>query len=239
MGLAFHGVSHGKVTVRTVVLIAMHSKADQMARMGQADMRLLLADDHDLVRETLAAFLLAEGFGEVSCVATLPEAVAVLKAGPRFDLVLLDYSMPGMNGLEGLARAREAAPGVPVAIITGTVQRDLAEAALAAGAAGFIPKTLASRAMIAAVQLMTSGDVFAPISLLMQEPEMALALQTLTRRETDVLRGICEGKSNKEIARDLDLQEVTVKLHVKTLSRKLGAKNRTHAAMIARDAGMS
>jgi DNA-binding NarL/FixJ family response regulator len=201
-------------------------------------MRLLLADDHDLVRETLAAFLLAEGFDEVRCVATLPEALAALAQGPRFDLVLLDYTMPGMNGLEGLARARAAAPGVPVAIISGTTQRDLAEAALAAGAAGFVPKTLASRAMITAVQLMAGGDVFAPISLLMQEPEMALALQSLTRRETDVLRGICGGKSNKEIARDLDLQEVTVKLHVKTLSRKLGAKNRTHAAMIARDAGL-
>jgi DNA-binding NarL/FixJ family response regulator len=202
-------------------------------------MRLLLADDHDLVRETLAAFLMAEGFKEVRCVATLPEALAVLATDRQFDLVLLDYSMPGMNGLEGLTRARAAAAGVPVAIITGTVQRDLAEAALAAGAAGFIPKTLASRAMIAAVQLMASGDVFAPISLLLQEPEMTLALQTLTRRETDVLHGICEGKSNKEIARDLELQEVTVKLHVKTLSRKLGAKNRTHAAMIARDAGLS
>lgn len=202
-------------------------------------MRLLLADDHDLVRETLAAFLLAEGFEEVRCVATLPEALAVLRAGGAFDLVLLDYSMPGMNGLEGLALARAAAPGVPVAIITGTAQRDLAEAALAAGAAGFVPKTLAARAMIAAVHLMASGDVFAPISLLLTESEIAAALQTLTRRETDVLRGIREGKSNKEIARDLDLQEVTVKLHVKTLSRKLGAKNRTHAAMIARDAGMS
>lgn len=202
-------------------------------------MRLLLADDHDLVRETLAAFLMAEGFEEVRCAATLPEALAVLAADRDFDLVLLDYSMPGMNGLEGLTRARAAAVGVPVAIITGTVQRDLAEAALAAGAAGFIPKTLASRAMIAAVHLMASGDVFAPISLLLQEPEMTLALQTLTRRETDVLHGICEGKSNKEIARDLELQEVTVKLHVKTLSRKLGAKNRTHAAMIARDAGLS
>ena len=239
MGLAFQGVSHGKVTAETVVLKAVKSKAGQRARMGQADMRLLLADDHDLVRETLAAFLLAEGFGVVRCVATLPEAVTALKEEARFDLVLLDYGMPGMNGLEGLARAREAAPGVPIAIITGTVQRELAEAALTAGAAGFIPKTLASRAMIAAVHLMASGDVFAPISLLLKEPEMALALQTLTRRETDVLRGIREGKSNKEIARDLDLQEVTVKLHVKTLSRKLGAKNRTHAAMIARDAGMS
>ena len=202
-------------------------------------MRLLLADDHDLVRETLAAFLMAGGFDEVRTVATLQAAVDALGSGLAFDLVLLDYNMPGMNGFEGLARAKAVAGATPVAIISGTTQRELAEDALQAGAAGFVPKTLASRAMIAAVNLMAAGDVFAPISLLMQETEIAEALQTLTRRETDVLRGICEGKSNKEIARDLDLQEVTVKLHVKTLSRKLGAKNRTHAAMIARDAGLS
>lgn len=202
-------------------------------------MRLLLADDHDLVRETLAAFLVAEGFEEVCCVASLPEALEMLRRDSRFDLVLLDYTMPGMNGLEGLARARDVAPQVPVAIISGTAQRDLAEAVLQAGAAGFVPKTLAARAMIAAVHLMASGDVFAPISLLLREPAIAASLQSLTRRESDVLKGICEGKSNKEIARDLDLQEVTVKLHVKTLSRKLGAKNRTHAAMIARDSGLS
>lgn len=203
-------------------------------------MRLLLADDHDLVRETLAAYLVAEGFAEVRTVATLPEALEVMaQGGEGFDLVLLDYNMPGMNGLEGLVQAKAAAPGVPVAIISGTTQRDLAEAALQAGAAGFIPKTLASRAMVAAVHLMAAGDVFAPISLLMQQPEIAEALASLTRREMDVLKGICAGKANKEIARDLDLQEVTVKLHVKTLSRKLGAKNRTHAAMIARDAGLS
>lgn len=206
-------------------------------------MRVLLADDHDLVRETLAAFLIAEGFAEVRAVPDLASALAAIAGPTDFDVVLLDYAMPGMNGLEGLARAKEAARGAsrktPIAIISGTTQRDLAEAALAAGAAGFVPKTLASRAMVAAVQAMASGEVFAPISLLMQEQPVAEALASLTRRETDVLRGICEGKSNKEIARDLDLQEVTVKLHVKTLSRKLGAKNRTHAAMIARDSGMS
>lgn len=202
-------------------------------------MRIILADDHDLVRETLAAFLLAEGFAEVKTAATLDAALMALQMDGRFDLVLLDYHMPGMNGFDGLARAKAVSGGAPVAIISGTTQRDLAEAALEAGAAGFVPKTLASRAMVAAVHLMASGDVFAPISLLMREPEMAEALQGLTRRETDVLKGICEGKSNKEIARDLELQEVTVKLHVKTLSRKLGAKNRTHAAMIARDAGLS
>jgi DNA-binding NarL/FixJ family response regulator len=202
-------------------------------------MRILLADDHDLVRETLAAFLLAEGFAEVRAVGDLKSALAELSGLTRFDLVLLDYQMPGMNGLEGMHKAQELVRGagrkVPVAIISGTTNRELAEAALAAGAAGFVPKTLASRAMVAAVQAMASGEVFAPLSLLMQDSPVAEVLASLTKREVDVLKGICEGKSNKEIARDLDLQEVTVKLHVKTLSRKLGAKNRTHAAMIARD----
>ncbi|MBC2834407.1 response regulator transcription factor [Paragemmobacter straminiformis] len=205
-------------------------------------MRVLLADDHDLVRETLAAFLLAEGFAEVRAVPDLDAALEAIAGDTVFDIVLLDYTMPGMNGLDGLARALAAARAakldLPIAIISGTTHRDLAEAALAAGAAGFVPKTLASRAMVAAVQTMASGEIFAPISLLMQEAPVDQVLAGLTRRETDVLKGICEGKSNKEIARDLDLQEVTVKLHVKTLSRKLGAKNRTHAAMIARDSGM-
>lgn len=120
-------------------------------------MRLLLADDHDLVRETIAAFLLAEGFTEIVAVASLPQAIQAIVAGPRFDLVLLDYQMPGMNGLEGLAQALAVAGETPVALLSGTTQRDLADAALKAGAAGFVPKTLASRAMVAAVQIMVGA----------------------------------------------------------------------------------
>lgn len=200
-------------------------------------MNLLIADDHDLVRETLAAFLMAEGFAAVETVASLGEALVALD-GATFDLVLLDYGMPGMRGLEGLALARAAAAGRPVAIISGTTARDLAEAALRAGAAGFIPKTLGSRAIAAAIRLMAEGEIFAPIGLLSDGQDSPADLSQLTRRELDVLRGLCQGLSNKEIARELDLQEVTVKLHVKTLSRKLGARNRTHAAMIARTAGL-
>ncbi|WP_435259887.1 response regulator transcription factor [Thioclava sp. FR2] len=198
---------------------------------------MLLADDHDLFRESISAMVSAEGGVTVVPAADLDEVIARLGDG-KFDLVLLDYRMPGMNGLEGLDRTREHAPSTPIALISGTTRRDLAEEALARGAIGFVPKTLGVQALIAAVKLMAEGERFAPLAMLDEAPTLAAILEELTRREMDVLRGICEGKSNKEIGRDLDVQEVTIKLHVKTLSRKLGAKNRTHAAMIARDAGL-
>lgn len=200
-------------------------------------MRMLLADDHDLFRESVAAMVSADGGVVVVSVSGLQAALDSL-AAQTFNLVLLDYQMPGMNGLDGLRRVREAAPGVPVAMMSGTTRRDLAEEALACGAVGFVPKTLGIKAMIAAVKRMASGETFAPLSMLDEPPVLHAALEDLTRREREVLEGICNGKSNKEIARDLDVQEVTVKLHVKTLARKLGARNRTHAAMIARDAGL-
>lgn len=197
-----------------------------------SSMRVLIADDHDLVREALASFLKSEGIVEVVTMPTLQEAVRAADESGSFDLVLLDYNMPGMNGLEGLRLMIAANDHRPVAILSGTASRALAEQAIKEGAAGFVPKTMSSRSMVSAVRFMAAGEVYAPFNF-MQQTETSAG--NLSQRETDVLRGLCEGKSNKEIARDLDLQEVTIKLHVKTLSRKLNAKNRTHAAMIARE----
>ncbi len=191
--------------------------------------RILVADDHDLVRETLAAYLQTEGFAEVRLASNVAEAMALVARAP-FDLILVDYDMPGMEGLTGLARLIAANRPSSVALMSGAISSDAAAAALEMGAAGFVPKTLGSRNMVAAVKAMIGGEVFAPISMIPKGNE-----GLLSSREVDVLRGICAGKSNKEIARDYGLQEVTVKLHVKTMSRKLNAKNRTHAAMIARD----
>jgi DNA-binding NarL/FixJ family response regulator len=199
-------------------------------------MRILVADDHDLVREMMAAFLQSEGMADVHTVASVDEAVAAIEDHGGFDLVLLDYQMPGMDGLAGLTRVISANDGRPVAILSGIASRAVAEAAIRAGAAGFIPKTLSSRSMMSAARFMASGETYAPFNFMQVEDTPSAG--ALSKRETDVLRGISEGKSNKEIARDWNLQEVTVKLHVKTLCRKLEARNRTHAAMIARDRGL-
>ncbi|NUB46458.1 response regulator transcription factor [Fertoebacter nigrum] len=207
-------------------------------------MKILLADDQELVRDTIAAFLRLEPGIAVDVAADFPQALTAVRvaagAGAPHDLILLDYMMPGMNGLAGLAAMRTACPGVPVAILSGTAPRSVAEQALAEGAAGFLPKTMSTRTLIAALRFMAAGEVYAPMSMMTDRDaaSASLAGAQLTPRETEVLRLLCQGLANKEIARELDLQEVTVKLHVKTLYRKIEARNRTHAAMIAKEAGL-
>ncbi len=198
--------------------------------------KLLLADDHELVRETVADFLRLQGGYEVATAQSFDEALDVAQRKGPFALVMLDYSMPGMDALSGLAQMKLKA-GCPVAILSGTATPDVARRALMSGAAGFLPKTLAPQSLVSAVRHMLSGETYMPLDFLSDDEQLPQKVN-LTPRERDVLSGITEGKSNKEIARDLDIQEVTVKLHVKTLSRKLGARNRTHAAMLGRDLGL-
>ncbi|MBB4303171.1 DNA-binding NarL/FixJ family response regulator [Rhodobium orientis] len=203
-------------------------------------MHILIADDHELVRDTICAFLEREGDVRVSTASDFGEAIAKIDTEGPYDLVILDYNMPGMEGLESLAHAKDRNMGNPVGIISGTANRSVAEEALAAGAAGFLPKTLAAKSLIHAVRFMAAGEQYAPIDFMRAQDgddDNPLAPK-LSKRESEVLKGLMRGASNKEIARELDLQEVTVKLHVKTLCRKLDARNRTQAAMIAKDAGM-
>lgn len=199
-------------------------------------MKILVADEQDLLRETIAAFLVAEGMEHVETRASLAELSLALAEG--WDVALIDAGLPGLVTLRALAGLATAAPDTALVLMSSSTSRDFAAAALASGARGFLPKKMGARSTVVALRRIGAGETVVPDHLLTDDPAPGAPAPLLTGRETTVLRGICDGKSNKEIARDLTLQEVTVKLHVKTLSRKLGARNRTHAAMIARNGGL-
>ncbi len=201
-------------------------------------MRILIADDHEMVRDSISAYLETEGRAAVITAPDYMSSMKVLTNKGPFDLVLLDFNMPGMNGLDGLKDAIKQHPGQSFAILSGTAPNRIAQDALEAGAVGYIPKTMGARSLMNAVRFMVAGETYVPHNVMADIGETTETEFTkqLSQRERQVLRGLCQGHSNKEIARDLNLQEVTIKLHVRTLCKKLNAKNRTQAALIAKDA---
>lgn len=202
--------------------------------------RILLADDHDLVRDTICAYLENVGGFDVASAANLGDALNFLRESGAVDLCLLDYNMPGMDGLNGLTRVATLHPTTKFALISGEVSGLVAAKAMKAGASGYLPKTLAAQTMVHAVRLILSGDRYFPYGLGDSEKlntETHSDYRELSKREAEVLRALSQGLSNKEIARLLGVQEVTVKLHLKNVFKKLDVTNRTSAVLLARSEG--
>ncbi len=210
-------------------------------------MKLLLADDHTLFRDTLVQYVeRAEPHAEVSLAKDFPEVLAIMDKDPSQDLILLDLRMPGMNGLDGLDTIRERFPDVPVALMSGMAEPHDVQVALEKGAVGYFPKTLSGKSLLKGIQKVLGGEQFLPLedqsSAIMpsyyDDHSTAGAEVLLSPREREVLSYLARGYSNKEIANVLDLQIVTIKLHVRGICRKLDAKNRTQAAMKAQKMGL-
>lgn len=198
---------------------------------------ILIADDHDLVRDTIAAYLeTVEGF-KVLTAPNLDDALELMGGMDSIDLLILDYNMPGMNGLDGLEVAQKAFPASKVVIMSGVANRDVANNAMSRGANGFIPKSLTAATLVNAIKFVLSGEQYFPFNFGADEPASKAGsnFENLSTREMQTLEQLCIGLSNKEIARNLGIQEVTVKLHVKNLLAKMGVSNRTQAALLAKE----
>ena len=210
-------------------------------RAEPAAMRVLIADDHEMILDMFAMYLSSVANMDVTTARDLDEAEAQLAASGPFDVVLLDLNMPGMNGVAGLRRVVRLNQGLPVAIITGNPTPRMREEILQAGAAGIVLKTTAARSLANAIRFMHSGERYLPLELMRQPLHAQREVQNgiLTEKEMAVLQFLVEGKQNKAIANELQLAEPTVKMHVTSICRKLGAQNRTHAVILARNLGIA
>jgi DNA-binding NarL/FixJ family response regulator len=205
-------------------------------------MKILLADDHPLFREGVKHVLMQLD-EQVSIVDAhdYPSLFAEAAAHPELDLVLADLYMPGMGGHEGIAEFRNQFPDTPLVIMTASESRSDARRAMASGALGYVLKSSPSQVMLNALNRVLDGDIYVPPILEGDEqaddPVSLMPFSSqgirLTHRQLEVLKLLLQGKPNKIIARELDLSEGTVKIHVAAIFRALGVTNRTEAAVAA------
>lgn len=206
----------------------------------------LLIDDHPLFRDGVAALLGSEfAAWQVLQAGSLGEAMDRLDQHPDISLVLLELGLPDSEGLASLVRLRLHAPGPRYVVMSSSDSEAGMLAAIENGAAGFIPKTTQSGAMLAALRTVLAGGVFVPsypagVLAAAFAPASAPACEVLgiSPRQADVLRLLIEGMGNKAICRALGISESTVKTHLVTIFRKLGASSRTQAVVAAARLGL-
>ena len=213
-------------------------------------MRILVADDHPLYREALRTQV--ERLFPDATIVEFPSLDEVMRLEASqtdpYRLFLLDYHMPGMTP-DSLKTLVASFPEVPIAVVSGTANRADVRAVIQAGAHGFIPKTANGAYLSHALQLLLAGGTSVPADLVMGEetvpspvpaaaPAQVAWIAALSARELDVLRQVARGMSNKQIGRELELAEVTVKLHLRSIFRKIGARTRSEAAVIATKANL-
>jgi DNA-binding NarL/FixJ family response regulator len=202
--------------------------------------RVLLAEDHAVVRAGLERLLATVDDIEVVGQAVDGEQAVELAAEHRPDVILMDISMPNMNGIEATRQIMEANDEIQVVVLTSFADREKVEAALDAGAIGYLLKDADPEEVIRGVQAAARGE--SPLA-----PKAARALLTaraerpelhLSERELDVLRCVAQGLPNKLIARELGISEKTVKAHLTRVFQQLGVTDRTQAALWAKEHGI-
>ena len=202
--------------------------------------RVLLAEDHSVVRAGLERLLATTDDIEVVAGAEDGAHAVELAAEHRPDVVLMDISMPNLNGIEATKKIVEANEGVQVVVLTSFADREQIVAALDAGAVGYLLKDADPEEVIRGVRAAARRESpFAPkVARTLLDARAARPEAQLSERELEVLRCLSKGLPNKLIARNLGISEKTVKAHLTRIFQQLGVTDRTQAALWAREHGL-
>lgn len=204
-------------------------------------MHLLIVDDHPLFREALASAVgLAYPDATLHEADGIASACAVLGKQAAIEIILLDLSMQGVTGFEGLATIRARAPRVPILVVSGLEDLRIIREALEHGAAGFVPKAVGKSTLTRAIAEVLAGGLFVPGTVAAARPApnphkapLAERVARLTPQQLRVLAMIRQGKLNKQIAYELQVGDSTVKAHVSEILRKLDVISRTQIVIEA------
>lgn len=201
--------------------------------------RLLIADDHALIRDTVSFALEEEGAYQIEHAGSFESAKQKIA---DCDIALVDIGMPDGNGLSSVIEVIKLAPKTKVLVFSQQASLAFIKSCIENGAVGYVPKSLSLSSFKEVLQFVMSGNVYIPVSMLILEAENSADDKAkqygLSKRELEVLKTVAGGKINKVVASELNVAEVTVKAHMKSVLSKLGVANRTQAVLRAKDIGM-
>jgi DNA-binding NarL/FixJ family response regulator len=208
--------------------------------VADAPTRVLIAEDHPLYCEALRAVVPQACPGAVvDDVGSQSEALAAVRSDASYELVILDLNLPGAHGLSCLEALRTAAPLTPIVVVSGQEDSRTMQDVILGGATAYVPKSAPRAVLLNALRAILAGGTYMPaqvVAALRQRhvPDPPDAREELTGRQRRVLELLSKGYSNKQIARELDISEITVKAHVSSILKKLGVANRVQAVIEAR-----
>lgn len=199
----------------------------------------MIVDDHALFRTGMKMILTQVGEAAgISEACSIKEAFDFCESG--VDVILLDIHMPGLNGIAGIKPIRDKFSKVPIIVLSASSDINDMQKAKELGASGFINKASLAEEMVNSISRVLNGKTCFPDDLNSKEHNAKTGLDNaLTARQIEVLIYLCEGKSNKLIARELEMSENTVRVHVSAILSTLGAVNRSEAILIAQREGIT
>lgn len=200
--------------------------------------RVLIADDHPLFREAIREVVTrVRPHAHVVEASTYDEVLAHTRVDERYDLIVVDLMMPGGDELLQLARLRDRVPATPIVVVSSRDDVMTIRSTLRCGIAAYLRKSSARSVMERAIRAVLAGETWIPddVAIDAERHDLADGGEALTRRQQAVLEQLALGNSNRQIAHDLGIEEITVKAHISAILRKLHVKNRVQAVLVSRE----